>query len=77
MRSTEFIQVAREIVKKDRALFEELMEYEKTKKVRTKERLNFTIDKNVADRFKRHCRRNGYNMSAKIEKAMDEIVKEV
>jgi post-segregation antitoxin (ccd killing protein) len=60
---------------KNKPLFDSLMEFEKTKKIRTKIRLNFTIDKSVASQFKKFCRENGYNMSAKIEEAMRKIVK--
>ena len=75
MPSTKFVQKAKEIAKRDSEVFETLMEFEKTKKIRTKTRLNFTIDKNIASQFKKYCKRKGYNMSAKIEQAMQEIIK--
>lgn len=64
--------MAQHIARRDRAFFASLEEFEKTKKIRTKTRLNFTIDKSIALRFKQLCRRKGYNMSAKIERAMYE-----
>lgn len=73
MQSDKFIQLAKKIARRDRAVFDELMEYEKTGKVRTKERMNFTIDKGIAEQFKRNCRRKGLNMSATIENKMREI----
>ena len=76
MQSDKFLELARTIAKKDRHIFDELMEYEKTGKVNTKERMNFTIDKGVASQFKKHCRRKGYNMSAKVEQAMGMLIKE-
>jgi len=76
MQSNKFLKLASEIVKRDKAMFDTLMEFEKTKKIRTKTRLNFTIDKSLASRFKKFCRNNGYNMSAKIEMAMGEIIKD-
>jgi|TARA_Y100000031_G_C8143639_1_gene348827 hypothetical protein len=74
MQSNKLLKIAREIVKKDKALFDSLMEFEKTGKIRTKARLNFTVDKNVAANFQKFCREQGYNMSAKIEKAMKDIM---
>ncbi|MFA5141766.1 MAG: hypothetical protein WC471_02250 [Candidatus Woesearchaeota archaeon] len=75
MPSNKVLETADKIMKEDPQLFEALMEFEKTKSIRTKERLNFTIDRNVADRFKRLCKEQGYNMSAKIEQFMKEAVK--
>ena len=74
MPSNKFLKIAREIVKKDKIVFDTLMEFEKTKKIITKTRLNFTIDKNIANKFKKFCRNKGYNMSAKIEEAMEKII---
>ena len=73
MQSNKFLKIAEKIAVKDKALFDTLIEFEKTKKIRTKERLNFTIDKSVAERFKKFCRDKGYNMSAKIEQAMRDM----
>lgn len=69
------LDLAKEIVVKDKAMFDTLLEFEKTKQIRTKERLNFTIDKSLAAQFKKFCRQHSYNMSAKIEKAMEEMLK--
>ena len=66
-------KIAKRIAKEDKALFDTLLEFEKTKKIHTKTRLNFTIDKSIAEKFKKYCRNNGYNMSAKIEMAMEKI----
>ncbi|MAE42150.1 hypothetical protein CMO93_00130 [Candidatus Woesearchaeota archaeon] len=40
----------------------------------TKTRLNFTIDKAIAAQFKNFCKEEGFNMSAKIEKAIKDII---
>ncbi len=77
MPSSKIVQLARTIVREDNAIFETLAEFERTKQLRTKTRLNFTVDKSVAARFKRYCRNKGYNMSAKVEQAMDEIVRKM
>ena len=74
MPSNKFLKLAHEVAEKDKELFESLMEFERTKKVRTKTRLNFTIDKSIASRFKKLCRSHGYNMSAKIEQAIEEMI---
>ncbi|MBI2106720.1 hypothetical protein HYT57_01935 [Candidatus Woesearchaeota archaeon] len=68
--NTKFLKIAKGIVKKDKPLFDTLIEFEKTKKMITKTRMNFTVDKTVASRFKKFCRDKGYNMSSKIEQYM-------
>ncbi len=75
MQSSKIQKIARKIVKRDHELFDTLLEFEKTKKIRTKTRLNFTIDKSVASKFKKFCRDKGYNMSAKIEQMMKNLMK--
>ncbi|MCM2325789.1 MAG: hypothetical protein NDI94_04960 [Candidatus Woesearchaeota archaeon] len=62
---------------KDKTLFEALKIPQGRNKPTTKERMNFTIDKKIAEKFKRICRDEGYNMSAKIENAMIEIIEKV
>jgi hypothetical protein len=74
MPSSKFVQKARKIAEKNPEVFNTLMEFEKTKKIKTKTRLNFTIDKEVAMKFKKNAREKGYNMSAKIEQAMKSII---
>lgn len=74
MQSNKFLAIARRIAKEDKALFDGLLEFEKTKKIRTKERLNFTIDKGLARKFRKFCRKRRYNMSAKVEEAMEKII---
>ncbi len=69
-----FLRIAEKIVDRDKAVFDALMEFERTKKIITKTRLNFTIDKNIASNYRKYCREKGYNMSAKIEKAMGKII---
>jgi len=73
--NTKFLKIAKNIAKKDKPLFDTLVEFEKTKRIKTKTRLNFTIDKTVASRFKKFCRDKGYNMSSKIEQYMRGSIK--
>ena len=70
-----FLGLAESIRKRDKQVFDTLMEFEKTKRIRTKTRMNFTIDRGVASRFKKYCREHGYNMSSKVERAIKEVVK--
>ncbi len=74
MPSNKLIETAKNIVKRDKAVFETLMEFEKTRKIRTKNRMNFTIDRSLSSRFKKFCRDKSYNMSAKIEHAIKDIL---
>jgi len=74
MSSSKFLEIADRIAEEDKALFDSLIEFEKTGKIRTKTRMNFTIDKSLAERFKKFCRNNGYNMSAKIEQSIKDII---
>ena len=74
MSSTKFQKIANRVLKEDKEVFDALLEFEKTKKLNTKTRLNFTVDRSIARRFKEHCQKKGYNMSAKIEKAMEKII---
>jgi len=76
MQSNKFLKMAEKIARRDKEVFDALMEFEKTGKIRTKIRLNFTINKTIASQFKKFCRDKGYNMSAKIEQAIEKIVKE-
>lgn len=76
MQSNDFIKRAKRIAERDKEVFDSLIEFEKTKRVRTKEHVNFTIDRNVASHFKKFCKNHGYNMSAKIEQAMKKIIEE-
>ncbi len=74
MQSNKFIKIAKNIAKKDKELFDSLIEFEKTHRIKSKTRLNFTIDKNTASQFRKYCREHGYNMSAKIEQTMNETI---
>ena len=73
--SSRIVKLAKKIAVRDKRLFDSLIEFEKTGKIRTKTRLNFTIDKDLGDRFRKYCRDKGYNMSAKIEGCIEELVK--
>ena len=74
---SKLVKIAHKIAVGHRPLFDTLLELEKTKSIRSKVRLNFTIDKTVARDFKTFCRSRGYNMSAKMERAIKEMIKSV
>ncbi|MBU0615700.1 MAG: hypothetical protein KJ601_06410 [Nanoarchaeota archaeon] len=73
MSSKRFKELAHKISIEKKAVLDTLLEFEKTKKIVTKTRLNFTVDKGVAQKFRKYCRDHGYNMSAKVEEAMEKI----
>jgi len=76
MKSSNKIQkIAKRIVKEDKEIFDTLLEFEKTQKIRNKTRLNFTIDKNIATKFRKYCLEKKINMSAKIQECMEKILK--
>jgi hypothetical protein len=72
---SKFQKIAKRISKQEKAMFDSLMEFEKTGKLRTKTRLNFTIDKGIAEKFRKYCRDQGYNMSAKVEDVLRKMIK--
>ena len=75
MALNKFQKIAKRISKEEKAMFDSLIEFEKTGKIRTKTRLNFTIDKGVAEKFRKYCRDQGYNMSAKVEEVLKKMIK--
>lgn len=76
MQSNRFQNIAKEIAKRDKPVFDALIEFEQTGRIISKTRLNFTMDKAIASRFRKFCRKKGYSMSAKIEQVMQETLKE-
>jgi len=72
--SQEAIKKAIKIIKEHPGAFKALEEFEKTGKLITKTRMNFTIDREIAREFKDFCKKKGYNMSAKIEEYMKKII---
>lgn len=74
--SNKFLQLAGKIAERDKPIFDTLLEFERTKKIRTKIRLDFTINKALASQFKKYCRDHSYSMSAKIEQAIRRVLQE-
>ena len=48
-------------------VFEEYDRTGKLRKINYKARVNFTVDEDLFNAFRSYCKRNGINMSAKIE----------
>ncbi|MFH1682318.1 MAG: hypothetical protein ABIA37_00830 [Candidatus Woesearchaeota archaeon] len=76
MSSDKFLKIVDKLAVKNKESYDTLLEFEKTGKIRTKTKLTFTIDKAVASQFKKFCKEHGYNMSAKVEQAMNKVLKE-
>jgi hypothetical protein len=76
MSSNKFRELAKKIAERDKQVFDNLMEFEKTKKIRTKERVNFTIDKGIISKFRKLSKEKGYNMSAKVENMIKSLLEE-
>jgi hypothetical protein len=59
-------------------IFDALEEYDRThrlKKIKFKERANFTIDSNLLNEFRKYCQSNSMKMSTKIEKLIKNELK--
>ena len=65
-----FLEKAKEVIAKNHdviAVFEELDRTGKFKKRTYKTRISFTIDEDLLTKFRNYCKKNGINMSGKIE----------
>jgi len=64
------IKQAKKIIEENQDMLNVLEEYDRTgklRKIKYKVRVNFTVDEDIFNEFRAHCKRNGFNMSAKIE----------
>ena len=64
---SEFLKNFEKILKEKPSGFIALEEFEKTGKALTKTRLNFTIDRELAKKFREYCKKKKLNMSSLIE----------
>jgi len=64
---SKFLTKAMNIIDTKPGVFKALEEFEKTGKLITKTRLNFTIDRILAKEFRDYCKKNRINMSEEIE----------
>ena len=73
-----FLDKAKEVVAKNQdvlAVFEELDRTGKFRKRTYKTRAAFTIDEELFNKFRAYCKKNGINMSGKIESYIREEMK--
>ena len=61
------------IMKDSKEMFDDLENFDKTRKLRTKKTVTFTIDRKIAKRFRETCKAKGFNMSQKIELFMRRV----
>ncbi len=64
---SKFLRSFERILKEKPGGFKALEEFEKTGKTITKTRLNFTIDREIAKKFRDYCKKHHLNMSETIE----------
>ena len=65
-----FLEKAKKVIAKNQdviTVFEELDRTGKFRKSTYKTRVSFTIDEELFNKFRNYCRKNGINMSGKIE----------
>lgn len=70
----EFQKRIRKIIKKHTSVFKALEEFEKTGELKTKKRMNFTIDRELSKQFREYCNKNKINMSKIIEDCIKKII---
>ncbi len=78
MKKLNFLNECREIIYKNIEIFRAIENYDKTNRLSKafyRERINFTIDNKLLDKFKKYCQDHGYNMSRLIEKHIKEELK--
>lgn len=64
---SKFLKNALRLIEEKPAGFKALEEFEKTGKTITKTRLNFTIDRELARKFRDYCKKHRLNMSELVE----------
>ena len=72
------LEKAKKVIRERHELFEALLEFERTGKLPRltyKQRANFTIDHDLLIKFRSYCKKNGYNMSNKIEQLIRKELK--
>ena len=65
-----FLDKAKEVIAKNQdmlTVFEELDRTGKFRKTAYKTKVSFTIDEELFNKFRAYCKKNGINMSGKIE----------
>lgn len=70
MPKSKIAKIAQEIINENPGIFKALEEFEKTGKLIAKKRMNFTVDREIARKFREHCKKNKSNMSELVENMM-------
>ena len=71
----QFLEKAKEIIAKNQdviTVFEELDRTGRFKKRTYKTRVAFTLDEDLFNKFRNYCKKNGINMSGKVESYLRE-----
>ena len=74
----DFYEKAKKVIAKNQDLFlllEELDRTGKLRKVSYKQRINFTIDEELLNKFKSYCKKNNLKMSSQVELLIKEFLK--
>jgi hypothetical protein len=70
---------AKKIISENQDLFSSLEELDRTGKLRNaryKERATFTVDEDLMNRFRSHCKKNNMNMSKVVEDNIKRFLKD-
>ena len=73
-----FLEKAKEVIAKNQDALNALEELDRTgklKKTSYKAKASFTIDEELFNKFRNYCKKNGINMSGKIESYIREELK--
>ena len=73
-----FLDKAKKVIAKNQDALNALEELDRTGKLRKtsyKAKVSFTIDEELFNEFRNYCRKNGINMSGKIESYIKEELK--
>lgn len=70
----EFQKRIKKIIKEHASVFKALEEFEKTGELKTKKRMNFTIDRELSKQFREYCNKHNINMSKFIEESIRKTI---
>lgn len=73
----EFINAARKVINENQDLFVALEELDRTgklKKVKYKQRVDFTIDEDLMAKFRGYCKKHNIKLSNKVEDLIKEFL---
>jgi len=74
-RKSKFLSRAMKLMEEKKSALKALEEFEKTGRVITKTRLNFTIDRTLAKEFRDYCKKHRINMSELVENLIKKNLK--